>query len=498
MASTDRPPPSRAGPALAAAVALAALLFALGLSRSERLAAEGAVYDVVARHLWRNTTIGRQALVCSAVWPPLPALLRLPAAGLAGDRGLGVVPSLVLSAAAGATALLLLWRTLGRWGLGAARAVIVVAAAAHPFFLAETLGGGSGALALCGALLAAVGLADWLGERSLRALVRLAGGTALLAGTSLEAIPWLAALFALLALDLALGRFERGQRGAVLWLALLPAAGVLGLWCLANWLIMGDPAYFLRGLRAAATPAPLPRPAPFPFSPLDAAAAALALLAAVVAAFRGRRAGVFLGLLAAAAPALAFALAARSLLESPSALLFAAGPLAVLALADAARGAARPAPARWMAALAALGLTAAAFARLPERSLQAPDRATWAELAEERGRWLPRIEARVRARAPHARIFVAGFDGLGLLGAAPPEIFVPTLDFDFAAAERDYAGNRLYLLVRRPEGRGALDSIHWKYPRIYDLGSRHTLYDSDWGDWRLFEIVQPRPGGFPR
>jgi len=494
--SAHRPPASPgAGRALLATAALAALFFVIGLGRADRLAADGVVYDVAARQLWRNTTIGRQALVGAAEWPPLPILLRLPAAAFAVAGDVGPFPSLAVSAISGAAALVLLWRALGRWGAGWARAPVALAVAAHPFFLAETLGGGNGPLALCGTLLAAAGLADWIADRSLRALVRLAAGAALLTGSSLDLIPWVAALFAMLLLDLAFGRFARGQRGAALWLAALPAAWVAGLWILANWLIMGDPLYFLRGLRNAAALSPLPHPAPFPFSPRDAAAAGLALAAAGAAAARGRRAGAFLGLLAAAPPAIAFALSAGGLLWSPSPLLFVAAPLALLAAAWHAQAAPRPGAARAAAAVAALALTAAAVARLPERSLHAPERAAFAALADQRGRWLPRIEARVRARSPYSKVFVAGYDGLALLGAAPSDTFVPTLDFDFGAAERDYAGNRLYLLVRRPERRGALDAIHWKYPRIYELGSRHTLYDSDWGDWRLFEIVQPRPGG---
>lgn len=487
---------SRAGGA--AAAALAALFFAAGIARMDRLAPDSAVYEAIARELGRNTTLGRQALIASAFWPPLPALLRLPFAALSVGAEGWPIPSLALSAAAGALALALLWRALGRWGVGRARAVVVAAVAAHPFFLEQVLGGGPGALALVPALLAAAGLADWVAARSLRALVALALGAALCVGLSLELALWIAALYALLLLDLALGPFAKGQRAAILWLALPPSAGVIGGWFLMNWLIMGDPRYFLRGLLNARALLAGPAATPFPFSPLDLAAAAVALAAVAVSAARGSRSGVLLGLLAAAPGGIAFALSARGLLWSAAPLLFIAGPLALLAAAHTAgRAARRPAAARFLAAAAAVALALGAYARWPERSPAAADRSGYGAIADQRGRWLPRIEARVRARSPHSRVFVAGYDGLALLGPRPPEIFVPTLDFDFGAAERDYAGNRLYLLVRRPERRGAMDSIHWKYPRIYEWGSRYTLYDSDWGDWRLFEIVQPRPGETP-
>ena len=75
--------------------------------------------------------------------------------------------------------------------------------------------------------------------------------------------------------------------------------------------------------------------------------------------------------------------------------------------------------------------------------------------------------------------------------------FVPSLDLNFNKAREDYYGHRLFVLVHRPEGRSAMDSVHWKFYRIYIQGSRTTLYDSDWGPWRLFEIVQAPgyPGG---
>jgi hypothetical protein len=72
-------------------------------------------------------------------------------------------------------------------------------------------------------------------------------------------------------------------------------------------------------------------------------------------------------------------------------------------------------------------------------------------------------------------------------------VFISVLDFDLEKAKKDYRGYALYVLVRRPVGRSAEDSIHWKYDRIYDFGAQGALYDSDWGDWRLFEIIQARP-----
>ena len=50
-------------------------------------------------------------------------------------------------------------------------------------------------------------------------------------------------------------------------------------------------------------------------------------------------------------------------------------------------------------------------------------------------------------------------------------------------------------MIKQPAGRGTGDSIHWKYDDVYSLGSEETLYDTDWGDWRMFEIIQAPQGG---
>jgi hypothetical protein len=103
---------------------------------------------------------------------------------------------------------------------------------------------------------------------------------------------------------------------------------------------------------------------------------------------------------------------------------------------------------------------------------------------------MPRIERHVLNRSKYATVFVCGYDGFSLLGARPSPVFIRALDFNFDKAEKDYSGHDLYVLVRQPQGRSAMDSIHWKYERIFTLGSRTTLYDADFGDWRLFEIIQ--------
>jgi len=113
-----------------------------------------------------------------------------------------------------------------------------------------------------------------------------------------------------------------------------------------------------------------------------------------------------------------------------------------------------------------------------------------ARVGDERNACLRRIEQHVLRQSPYAKVFVVGFEGLLLLGRSDSAVFVPSLDFDFSKAKNDYHGHRLYLMVRRPAGRSAADSVHWKYEGIYAFGGDGTLYDWDFWDWRLFEIIQ--------
>jgi hypothetical protein len=109
---------------------------------------------------------------------------------------------------------------------------------------------------------------------------------------------------------------------------------------------------------------------------------------------------------------------------------------------------------------------------------------------EMRNKWLPRIEHEIKSRSKYARVFVSGYESFVLIGPSHGGIFLPVLDFNFNKAKDDYRGQDLFLLIHRPVGRDAMDSIHWKYPNLFFHGTRSTLFDSDWGGWRLFEIVQ--------
>ena len=96
------------------------------------------------------------------------------------------------------------------------------------------------------------------------------------------------------------------------------------------------------------------------------------------------------------------------------------------------------------------------------------------------------------------RISVCGYSAFDLLGPRPAEDHLRALDFNLDGVRHDYPGHDLFVMVRKPEGRSGMDSVHWKYADIYARGSRSLLYHSDWGDWRLFEVFGPESLGFMR
>ena len=68
-------------------------------------------------------------------------------------------------------------------------------------------------------------------------------------------------------------------------------------------------------------------------------------------------------------------------------------------------------------------------------------------------------------------------------------MFVPLLDIHLNALRVDYWGQRLFLLVKHPRERSAMDNIYWRVPGVYQFGIERGIYEMDQGDWRLFEVI---------
>jgi hypothetical protein len=449
---------------------------------------EAVVVEQVCREFLRNTTEGRQALVSSAWWPPAPVLMRLPVAAVL-ELDPCPIASLFLSALFGAASVLLLFRALGDTRVGWARLPLVLALACHPAFVRESMNGSSATSVAFFVILTAHAFGQWVGTRQVRFVIHVGVGSAMLAGICFSLWRWLLLLWMLLALDLFASRFDPPRREAVLILAILPPAYVAGLWFLMDWLIMGDPVYFLRAVLSRDPWERVATATACDLSTLDLCALGLCVAAWLSSLGSRCRAGLYAGVLVLGLAATAALLASWSLLWDPVPVLFCLFPASLVAL-GAAVGRSRPMSGflRLIAAAASLAVSAFALSQtLP--GVEPPSEPAAAPMDDPEA-VLARIESHVLSRSRYARVFVCGYDSFRLLRSRRGSVFQHALDFNFDRIKTDYFGHALFVLVRRPAGRHALDSIHWKYDRIFELGSVDTLDDGMWGEWRLFEVVQ--------
>ncbi len=470
--------------------ALALAILAAGLYLGRVAGEEALVREGICRQLLAGQTAGRQGVVSSIWWAPFPTLVLLPVVFLlpVGWAGLG---GPCVAALFGAGTLLLIEQALRMWGAGRWRWLLAAGVGCNPLFLEHCWRGSSLSMMTCLTVLILYSVTTWVRERRLGDLIWFAFGSALLLGTSCEMGGWVLATVVALAVEEWRRRVAWRERQAVLTIALLPTVYVLILWLLMCWLIMGDPFYAVRSL---AMPGPGPGDA---FVGRDRMWWGYAILSTLVAIGlaqalrRHDRSGVCLTMLGLMLPGIAGLLAWRNLLWDEAPLLFALYPAAALVVGYGCvrGGTALCERGGWHWGVAGLPLAIGLAALLATPA--APRRGVVPEAGGYAGpSWLSGLERHVRVRTPYAKVFISGFGSFALLSPEARPVFEPALDFNFDKAKRDYYGHVLYLLVRRPDRRSAMDSIHWKYRDIYVQGAQDTLYDSDWNEWRLFELVQ--------
>jgi hypothetical protein len=478
---------------LLAALGLAGLAgIALVAADSVPLAPDSVIRESLCRRMILGTTEGRQGLVSSVWFAPLPTVARLPLVYLLPDSLIGL-PSRLVSLFFGLAALVVLARTAWRWAGGLPAALVTLGLAAQPAFLVACVDGGDATTAAFFLLLAASSWSRWVLEDRLTHLSLMSLAAALLCLTRFELVGWTAAGFVFVLLHEYAAPRLPGQRQAILILGLLPWAYGVSLWVMGNWLIMGDALYFLRGLGSLA-PASQPFPSPaLPWADpawwLPLAFPALLLPIALV---RRESAGASLAALTLAMALLAAALDALGCLWDAPVFLLGIPVLAAVCLARLAGFVPRGWPAAKTGLAAAgvliplllLGLRPAAWNPVP---------AGPPPLREDSRDMLAEIKALVDSQTPFATVYVCGYESFPMLDGNRDPNLLRELDFDFSRARREYAGRTLFLLVPRPESREATESIHRKFPGIYARGYGNTLLTAKWDRWHLFELVdKPR------
>ncbi len=483
---------------------LTVVILAAGLYLGRDVGTEGLVRQGICSELLAGHTAGRQGVISSIWWGPFPTLTILPVTFLI-PAALDLSASLLVSAMFGAATLVLIAQALRLWGAGRWRWLLTLGVGLNPSFLEHCWMGSSFPMVTCLLILSLYSVTSWVQGRRLLDLIWFAFGSALLLGTGYEMSGWVLAAVCVVVIEEQRRLVSGAEKRAVLMVALFPLVYTVALWFLMCWLIMGDPLYAVRSLLAAG-PGPggaliLPDVLWWCYAGLAAGVAWM-----LVQALRGHdRGGVCLTVLGLALPGAAGLMAWRERLWDAAPLLLALLPVAVLVLghwlATSARlnganmaGAPARGGGRVVLLLVCLPLVLvdivplALSARLP--ATPAGTGTSALSCSGMQPSWLPDLVRHIRLQTPFAKVFVCGFESFALLRDNTSPVFEHALDFNLDKSKHDYYGQVLYLLVHLPEQRNAMDSIHWKYSNIYVQGVKDALYDSDWGDWRLFELIQ--------
>lgn len=454
-------------PALLAAAVVTAGLATVGAGDVTALA--------VCRELLAGTDQGRQALVGSCWHSPLVSIVCLPFAWL---LGVGIAAAAATAWLAWTFALTICGRISERGWAGVALMALLACGV-------TAVGGGAAPAAAVPAAVAVFALrsaALWHRDQRLRDLVKLA---AALAGLILCGAP-LFGVTAALALAVPLGALRgadtRRRLPAVLLLGWLPLFYALGVWLLMNGLIFGSPLFFVANLRNEGVL--LWQRGQWrwlPSHPAEIAAVAAAAYALVTGTLTGNRRAGTLGVLGVVFwlwLALLRGVSAEWADAGARVALMAAGALALWHLRHGHSENAVP----WVTFgdLAIFAVVAWIGARMPlALAAHTPPAGMIAQ-----------VEADALTRSPHARIFVCGYAGLGLIpSSAVRDRFEPNLDLYVNTLRDAYFGQNLFLLVPEPIGAAATENVHTRLPTLYAAGGGRMLFCQDYGPWRLFEIV---------
>jgi len=414
---------------------------------------EAVVRSGVGADLLAGGAKGRQGLIGSLKWPPLPTLLVLIFAKIPrfGTSGLAFP---VVNAVLSAFTLTLLngWLAGFRVPRGV-RLPLLCLYQFSPPVIAVCLTGGSATLMLLILMAGAYYLVHWLETLDVRSLAYLGvlGGLAVV--TRYQTV-LLVALVALIIVARVRRRRERAFRGGTVLVFLIPSIYTLALWFIGNWLIMGDPVFFLRGL------------------------ASRSVLLAEVAELEFEWQLYVMPCL--------FLLAART-----------------LGRARAARGATRKTGALAVAVIVLLGVVAWQYVAelyLTERGKSYFGR-HYRQISQ-----VDEIVAHLARFRPEAKVFVSGYTGYQFVArSSSKESFVHLMNLDLREIQRRTRGQQLFFLV--PRARGALrwEDISLQAPWLFDEYMKHLLVDGplrvsfvlekQWlPDWVLIEAVRAERG----
>ncbi len=398
------------------------------------LSREAVIRCRVGADLVIGETRGRQGLVGSLHWAPLPTLLVLPMMASHELASTGLAACLVAALAAALLAAFInQWLTsagVGRLWRYAALALL----AANPLFERSILRGESGLLFALLVTASCCFFIRWLQTLELRSLAYLSILCALLVLTRYQAVVFVALVFVIALIYLLVEREKPAYTEATLLLLLSPTVYAVGLWFAANWLIMGDPLFFVRGLRLM-----VEQGADWRAALADRCEWAYCLLP------------LFLCLLS------------WIFTQLPS--------TRALALV---RG------------LALVGLAFLGFwteRGRPQPLLTAQERRANDELDA--------VVADLETRYRDDKVAVSGYLGYEIRRRVRTYgWFIHLLNIHLDEVLRQTRGQQLYLLVPADVGDGFWEDVNLTYPGIYENGAAFAIFERAWPHWRLFRVVR--------
>lgn len=417
---------------------LFAILVVIGLSgawfvmsHNPDFSREAAIRAGVGQDLLKGFPRGRQGLVGSFAWAPLPTLMGLPMLRLPEPFGdLYAFTFMAMAAAAGLCAFLNEW--FRRCGVrGGVRFAVTVVVFLSPAIQQPAMRGDSGPLFALLAMATMVFLLHWWETEQLRSLAYLAVTVALAVLTRYQGLLLFLAALAAVVLHLALRPPRKNYAEATLIIFLVPPLYAAGLWLAANWLIMGDALFFVRGIAAA-----------------------------------GASPGGWADLLTVG-------------VEWRLVLVLAALPLLVWVPYRLARGG----RALWIG-LPALGFS---FLLWWGGTALTPLRVSPAD-AE-----LSQVVAHINSVRRHDWVVVSGYRGYEVADGMPGRgrgHLQHVLSFYLDPILRDTVQRRTYLLAPKPEGIDRWEDLNLKYPHLYAEGAPFTVFEKSWPHWRLYRVVR--------
>jgi len=384
----------------------------------------------VGEDLLLGLTRGRQGLIGSLRWAPLPTLLVLPLLNVTGAPG-STFGACVVAAVGAACLCVFLSRWWAQYGMReAVRVPIAVALFLSPPLLKPILLGRADPVFAFLVIATLAHFIHWWETEELRSLAYTAVCAGLACLVRYQAVVLPAVLMLLLLGHLVARRKREAYVEGTLITFLVPCLYFVGLWFAANWLIMGDAAFFLRGLAAyrdrGLALAALADPAVWSPCLLPGL---IGVLGWGLCRLAGRTSTLWTGL-----PVLA-----------GCALLWSQGDLPL-----------RPEP---------------------------PDPA-----AEQLVRV---VVPYLHAFHGQDRVVVSGYRGYEIARqTSSSDIFIHKLSLYLDEALKETRGKTLFLLVPSSERDDLWEDVNLKFPGVFLHGCRGVVFEKAWSDWSLWRVVR--------